>query len=1129
MAPSIQSLSNASLLERLSCNIFITNFPTSVSAKDLWSTCKQFGTVMDVYIPLKLSKLGKRFAFARFKKGKISIIRAKEVTGWAPDFVNADPSSSKDESDKSIDLNQDWLNDKDAEVVEESLPHQLCFGSSETSLQSKSSIMAPSIQSLSNASLLERLSCNIFITNFPTSVSAKDLWSTCKQFGTVMDVYIPLKLSKLGKRFAFARFKKVCNVDLLIKNHRLVWLGSFYLFANVARFNRDDTSRPIPKSSTFLHPPEHTQNGSKKYFASFLKDPKEFESLPNIHIACSNEGFSGLKFSYLEGFWIMIEFVSSQSCMKFKSHEGINSCFSTLVKWDSNFEIKERVVWIDIEGIPFRAWSKANFEKIARIWGDPFGLDDLIFNQPKNKEGVLPDKAQSGASFPIGFTPLNSNHESPVMECASNIPSHIQGLKSADINSLGEGNRASKSVGNSNNGSPRVHSDSRETKMVNFSDYVIRNMWGTMSFDFASIPAQGRSGGDPFGLDDLIFNQPKNKEGVLPDKAQSGASFPLGNMWGTMSFDFASIPAQGRSGELSLKRVLWTFLTDTINHWRGEVVVMGDFNEVRYASDRFGFVFHASDAAKFNTFIGNSHLHDVPLGGYSYTWSDKHANKMSKLDRFLVSQGFLDLFLNISALILHRNVSDHRPILLKEFMADYGPTLFRLYHSWFLKEDFCVVLQETWNIEGQSSQNHMVRLKNKLKALKQRLKAWSSKKKQLINKDRLLIQKSLIDIDLHLDQGTGLPDDAMNRLKLARDLDTINKKEALDLAQKAKVRWAIEGDENSKYYHGIVNKKRRQLAIKGVLKEGDWIDNPTCVKTEFFHHFSYRFSLLDWPRIPLVDQFLSLLSLELANDMEVDVTSDEIKKAVWDCGPDKSPGPDGFTLDFFRMFWSIVREDVILAVKEFFLQDNVNALLLMLYCFFLASGFKINVHKSSLTGIGVPISTVNTMASMFGFIATNLPFTYLGVNVGANMKHVSSWNLVVNKVNAKLSTWKAKTLSVGGRLTLTKAVLGAIPSYFMSLYKTPEGVLSKLESMRNNFFLGANVGDKKITWVSWRQVMADKKRGGLASPDRWSWSLCGNGIFSVKSTKEFIDHHMLVSSSPTRWSKVIPIKLNIFV
>nr|GFC89205.1 ARM repeat superfamily protein [Tanacetum cinerariifolium] len=64
-------------------------------------------------------------SFKVIVKGKISIIQAKEVTSWAPDFVDADPSSSEDESDKSMNLNQDWLNDKDAEVVEDSLPHQV--------------------------------------------------------------------------------------------------------------------------------------------------------------------------------------------------------------------------------------------------------------------------------------------------------------------------------------------------------------------------------------------------------------------------------------------------------------------------------------------------------------------------------------------------------------------------------------------------------------------------------------------------------------------------------------------------------------------------------------------------------------------------------------------------------------------------------------------------------------------------------------------------------------------------------------------------------------------------------------------------------------------------------------------
>ncbi|GJR17493.1 hypothetical protein Tco_0869937 [Tanacetum coccineum] len=49
---------------------------------------------------------------------------------------------------------------------------------------------------------------------------------------------------------------------------------------------------------------------------------------------------------------------------------------------------------------------------------------------------------------------------------------------------------------------------------------------------------------------------------------------------------------------------------------------------------------------------------------------------------------------------------------------------------------------------------------------------------------------------------------------------------AMEASQKAKIKWEIEGDENSKYYLGILNKKRNQLSIRGVLVEGDWGGNP---------------------------------------------------------------------------------------------------------------------------------------------------------------------------------------------------------------------------------------------------------------------------------------------------------------
>nr|GFA73454.1 RNA-directed DNA polymerase, eukaryota [Tanacetum cinerariifolium] len=78
------------------------------------------------------------------------------------------------------------------------------------------------------------------------------------------------------------------------------------------------------------------------------------------------EGSSGLKISYLGGFWVLLEFNSFQSCEKFHNHEGIKSWFSTLSQWTPNFEIQDRVVWIDIKGTPLRAWSQSTFNKIAR-------------------------------------------------------------------------------------------------------------------------------------------------------------------------------------------------------------------------------------------------------------------------------------------------------------------------------------------------------------------------------------------------------------------------------------------------------------------------------------------------------------------------------------------------------------------------------------------------------------------------------------------------------------------------------------------------------------------------------------------------------------------------------------------
>ncbi|GJU23372.1 RNA-directed DNA polymerase, eukaryota [Tanacetum coccineum] len=487
--------------------------------------------------------------------------------------------------------------------------------------------------------------------------------------------------------------------------------------------------------------------------------------------------------------------------------------------------------------------------------------------------------------------------------------------------------------------------------------------------------------------------------------------------------------------------MLWEFFSHLIDSWDGEYVLLGDFNEVRYEHERHGSFFNPHGANSFNNFITTTGLIDLPLEGYSFTWSHKSASKMSKCN------------------------------------------------------------------------------------------------------DELLQERS----------------------NIYKELNDLNKASLVDLIQKAKIRWAIEGDENSKFFHGIINKKRSQLAIRGVLIDGDWIVDPSRVKNEFLNHFANRFNAPTTECISFAYQFPNQLSPNQANDLKSSVSYDEIKNAVWDCGTNKSPGPDDFTFEFFQKYWKIVDNDVVVVVSFFFasglfppgcnssfialipkmqeaklvndfrpisligslykiitkvlarrLSHVIPTLVsdvqfafvsnrqildgpfipneLLSWCKYKKSKaliFKIDFEKAfnsvrwdyldmvlSNFGFGAkwrswiqgclksamgsilvngsptsefkffkglkqgdPLSpflfilimeslhlsfnnVVNAglfKARSIGYATLHTPFNYLGVKVGGSSLKISFWDDVVAKLSSRLSKWKLRTLSIGGRLTLIKS------------------------------------------------------------------------------------------------------------
>ena len=77
------------------------------------------------------------------------------------------------------------------------------------------------------------------------------------------------------------------------------------------------------------------------------------------------EGFHDLQIKYLGGDWVYVEFSSDLVCSKFKKSSSVRAFFSNFRHLVNGFKVLERVVWIEILGLPCCAWNNGVVNKVA--------------------------------------------------------------------------------------------------------------------------------------------------------------------------------------------------------------------------------------------------------------------------------------------------------------------------------------------------------------------------------------------------------------------------------------------------------------------------------------------------------------------------------------------------------------------------------------------------------------------------------------------------------------------------------------------------------------------------------------------------------------------------------------------
>uniref|UniRef100_A0A803NLH2 Reverse transcriptase n=1 Tax=Cannabis sativa TaxID=3483 RepID=A0A803NLH2_CANSA len=423
-----------------------------------------------------------------------------------------------------------------------------------------------------------------------------------------------------------------------------------------------------------------------------------------------------------------------------------------------------------------------------------------------------------------------------------------------------------------------------------------------------TVEPQGKSGG-------LAFLWKNEDEARLLGFSQSHIDMEI-TMEGKEKWRFSGLYGEPNRGQ---RRRTWdqmrSLALDSVLPW----CIMGDTNKVLSHEDKRGGNNYPNWLLRgFQQAVNDCELQDLELIGHPFTWEKGRGTDQwieVRLDRALCTKNWLDLFPLAKLYNLEFSTSDHCPIFLD--LVDNNSLFMKnkvRYENCWLREPLChQVIKECWNFSYEFD------IQQKIKYCGEFLLVWGEAYSGDFKK-RLKECKAEINLWKH-----GRDTISTNNFWAAKSKfkEILTQREVF-WRQRSKLLWLQAGDNNSKFFHASASARRRSNLITKLQDSNgiwtSWEDGLDRIMVEYFNDLFTTSGTASIDVISCIQPSITALqNIELLRP----VSEEEVKSALFQMHPDKSPGPDGLTLGFFQKCWNVVKNDIVRLVQDFFLTGSL--------------------------------------------------------------------------------------------------------------------------------------------------------------------------------------------------------------